>query len=434
MSPPFTELDRASSSVGQRCPLRSRSLIALLLGRAAMSPPFTELDRAAQCGKMRDGDIVALPSSRALGFGPSTLDAGNGNSTQLRSKSTPATAIPRRCYCRTPTPAIRFAPDVIAVRRISSPPLFSPRRTFVSVITMISVLGVMLGVAVLIIVIAVMSGFDREWHSRILGVDAHLKVYKLAPTAKCLSMPTRMRQTDLENSKSQGRRPVYRRPGAAENRTGERQPEKYRPAPARPRFNLERAVSVFRPGYGGTYDLSGKGLLIGWELAESMHVQVGDRVAVYPPSTLEKWEKSKGQDAALPTDYQVRGIFDVGYSDFNSSIVVVSLEKAQEMYTLPDDMVHGLRITLDDPYQADAVGELIRKELGQGYRIITWMEERHDIFNALAVEKNMMFYLLFFIMIVAAFGIVNCQITFVVQKTCEIGILKALGATNPRCL
>src|SRR4029077_4241447 len=72
--------------------------------------------------------------------------------------------------------------------------------------------------------------------------------------------------------------------------------------------------------------------------------------------------------------------------------------------------------------------------LGHGYIVQTWHESAPDIFNALATEKNMMFYTLFFIMIVAAFGIVNCQITFVVQKTREIGILKALGATNRQVL
>jgi lipoprotein-releasing system permease protein len=96
--------------------------------------------------------------------------------------------------------------------------------------------------------------------------------------------------------------------------------------------------------------------------------------------------------------------------------------------------VRGLQIMLHDPFKVDSVRRDLENLLGPGYIFVPWPEENPHIFNALAVEKNMMFYLLFFIMIVAGFGIVNCQITFVVQKTREIGILKALGANNLQVL
>jgi lipoprotein-releasing system permease protein len=91
-------------------------------------------------------------------------------------------------------------------------------------------------------------------------------------------------------------------------------------------------------------------------------------------------------------------------------------------------------VKLRDEFQAYAVALQLQAALKEPLRFVTWREDFPDIFDALAVEKNMMFILLFFIMIVAAFGIVNCQITFVVQKTREIGILKALGATNTQVL
>jgi lipoprotein-releasing system permease protein len=93
-----------------------------------------------------------------------------------------------------------------------------------------------------------------------------------------------------------------------------------------------------------------------------------------------------------------------------------------------------LQVKLRDPFLAEKVRQELEKVLPEGLEVQTWKEEFPDIFNALAVEKNMMFYLLFFIMIVAGFGIVNCQITFVVQKTREIGILKALGAGRRQIL
>src|SRR5207237_7861474 len=102
---------------------------------------------------------------------------------------------------------------------------------------------------------------------------------------------------------------------------------------------------------------------------------------------------------------------------------------AQDLYVLGDS-VHGLLVMLNDPYRAPTVQKELRRQLGPEYRVRTWMEENRNILSALVVEKNVMFYLLFFIMIVAALCILSALITFVVQKTREIGMLKALGATD----
>ena len=182
----------------------------------------------------------------------------------------------------------------------------------------------------------------------------------------------------------------------------------------------------------GKFDVSGRGLLVGTEFARMLHLRVGDRLAIYSPRELAKMKKDRGkenEEAILPEDYEVRGIFDVGYYEYNASVIVTSLENAQEMYDL-DDSVHGLLVMLNDPYQAAPVRDELGKALGSDYRISIWTEENSAILSALAVEKNMMFYLLFFIMIVAALCIMSALITFVVQKTREIGMLKALGTTN----
>jgi lipoprotein-releasing system permease protein len=159
---------------------------------------------------------------------------------------------------------------------------------------------------------------------------------------------------------------------------------------------------------------------------------VGDRVSIYSPQDLEKMEKQRGkadEEAVLPDEYTVTGIFDVGYYEYNANIVVTSLENAQDLYNL-DDGVHGLMVMLRDPYQAPQVRRELAQALGPAYAMTIWTEENSGILNALLVEKNVMFYLLFFIVLVAALCILSAQITFVVQKTREIGMLKALGATN----
>jgi lipoprotein-releasing system permease protein len=147
---------------------------------------------------------------------------------------------------------------------------------------------------------------------------------------------------------------------------------------------------------------------------------------------MNKWRQNRGktnEEAVLPDEFEVRGIFDVGYYEYNISFVVTALEEAQELWVL-DNSVHGLMLVLDDPYQASTVARELERTLGPNFGVKTWMEENSSLLGALVVEKNVMFYLLFFIMIVAALCILSALITFVVQKTREIGMLKALGVTD----
>jgi lipoprotein-releasing system permease protein len=317
-----------------------------------------------------------------------------------------------------------------------------PRRTFVSVITIISILGVTLGVAVLIVVISVMSGFDREWRDRILGFNAHLKVYKTnslnaeqAPLENYAAVAAVIKSNKLVK-------------GVAPFITGQvlmktQPPEGINPKSRAPVLlgidpEAEKTVSVLPTNIvSGEFDVEGNGLLIGSDLARSLDLTVGDRVAVYSPGKLEKMERTRGttnEMAVLADEFVVRGVFDVGFADYNSMFIVTSLENAQHLYDFAEGAVHGLQVKLDDAFLANAVRAQLNSSLGRGFLLETWDEENPQIFSALATEKSMMFILLFFIMIVAGFAIINSQITFVVQKTQEIGILKALGGNNTQVL
>lgn len=318
-----------------------------------------------------------------------------------------------------------------------------PRRTFVSVITVISIIGVMLGVAVLIVVISVMSGFDKEWRDRILGFNAHLKISQRNPATgegTPLSDFEFVRKTVGSNRNVIGVAPFVTGQVLLQTQPdeGKGNPKSLAPIIRGIDPRLEGSVSVLPKSIvSGEFDLSGSGLLVGTDFAHGMDLQVGDRVVVYSPRSIEMLQRTRGQTNAevpVPDEFVVRGIFDVGYPEYNASIIVTSLRNAQPLYEFEEDVVHGLQVMLNDPFLAEAVRQQLAVTLGQNFKIITWPEESPEIFNALAVEKNMMFFLLFFIMIVAAFGIVNCQITFVVQKTREIGILKALGANNRQVL
>ena len=306
-----------------------------------------------------------------------------------------------------------------------------PKRTFVSVITLISIIGVMLGVAVLMIVIAVMSGFDREWREKILSFNAHMKVMRVGGMTRDYKTPmTLVRQNPLVKGVSPfvfGQVMVETQPLSLND-----DPLISGPVLRGVDPELEGTVSVLpRSIIRGEFDVSGRGLLVGSEFAHELNLSVGDHVAVLSPLTLAKWHKTQGQgkEVVVPDDFTVRGIFDVGYDDFNRMMVVSSLETAQDLYNL-DGQVHGLYVMLHDPFTVDQARRELSRALGPDYRFVVWTEENAQIFNALATEKVMMYIILFVVMIVAAFAIVNSEITFAVNKMKEIGLLKSLGASN----
>jgi lipoprotein-releasing system permease protein len=312
-----------------------------------------------------------------------------------------------------------------------------PRRTFVSVITVISVIGVLLGVAVLIVVISVMSGFDQQWRSRILGYNAHLKVYN-ADLSAMTNYPLLLKEITSQ-PEVVGAAPFI--VGEVVMQTEQSADDSNYAAGILDGIdtNTEGRVTVLATNIvRGEYNVQDKGLLVGSNLADYLHLQVGDRLALYSGRSLKKMadaaRKKNTEEAVLPSDFTVRGIFDVGFPAYNRTHVVTSLEDAARVLDLPEDGVTGIKVKLRDEFRVDTVAGALQAALKEPLRLVTWREDSPDIFNALAVEKNMMFILLFFIMIVAAFGLVSSQITFVVQKTREIGILKALGASNGQVL
>jgi lipoprotein-releasing system permease protein len=304
-----------------------------------------------------------------------------------------------------------------------------PKRTFVSVITLISVLGVSLGVAVLIIVISVMSGFDRQLRDKILGFNAHLKVVQPGRT---MQEYQRVMHTVQSNPLVAAAAPLVLEQVLIQTEPAAGQSQASAPYLRGVDVELETNMTVLpRSIKEGTFDLSNRGLVIGKDFAANYNLEVGDHVMVYAPGQIKKLMESQEKDRQKIStpEYEIRGIFDVGHYEYNSQVVIASLEDAQELYDL-GNTVHGLIVNLHDPYQAPLARRELQHVLGADFRVVTWMEENSNILNALAVEKNVMFYLLFFIMIVAALCILSALITFVVQKTREIGMLKALGATD----
>ena len=306
-----------------------------------------------------------------------------------------------------------------------------PKRTFVSVITLISILGVALGVAVLIIVISVMSGFDHDLRDKILGFNAHLTVSQTGQTMKNYQA---VADRVAANKNVRGVSPFVFGPVLVET-AGDTNRPALQDAPMLRGIDPATESKISRLPQEiveGKFDLSGRGLIVGVDFANNLGLRVGDHLSIYSAREIKKMKAAhdrKQDEAILPDDYEVRGIFDAGYYEYNARVVVASIDNAQDLYDL-NDSVHGLFVMLNDPYQATEVKRQLTQSLNGNYYVSTWMEQNSGILNALIVEKNVMFYLLFFIVLVAALCILSAQITFVVQKTREIGMLKALGASN----
>jgi lipoprotein-releasing system permease protein len=306
-----------------------------------------------------------------------------------------------------------------------------PKRTFVSIITLISVIGVMLGVAVLIIVISVMSGFDHDLKEKVFGFQSHLMISGADDAP--LKNYAAIEDIISSNKNVIGVSPIIVGPELVQHVVGTNE-QALMAAPYLRGVDpqTEGSVSILpRSIVAGTFDLSGRGVVIGSGFAEAQRLQVGDTLSILPMRQIKKMVNTAGKanaEVGIPDDYEVRGIFDVGFEDYNQSIIVTSLENAQDLYDL-DDSVHGLLVKLTDPMLADVVRAQLQSVLGDQVIIRTWFEQS-SMLQSVLVEKNMMLYILFFIVIVAAFGITCTLITFIMMKTREIGVMKALGATS----
>ncbi|MEI8235257.1 MAG: ABC transporter permease [Verrucomicrobiota bacterium] len=312
-----------------------------------------------------------------------------------------------------------------------------PKRTFVSVITLISILGVTLGITVLILVISVMTGFERELRSKVLGFEPHILVQNNADALEDWQpLLKKIRGTSGVVAAS----PFVQGPVIAEFGNQRMTPVVRGIDPVQEKEVLDIAQFVQK---GGSFDLSGDKTVIGADLALTLGVMVGDKITVYSPGNLrpvldaiKKAEKDpkaleKVKELVLPRDLTVTGIFKSGRYAYDSSFLLVPLYVGQELYGMSDsDAVTGISVKTGDASRAGEVKTALRPVLPLGVTAATWEELNKTFFDAVAMERNVMFFLLLFIVVVAAFGITNTLITVTVQKTREIGIMKAIGATT----
>ena len=288
-----------------------------------------------------------------------------------------------------------------------------PKRSVASVITCVSILGVMLGVAVVIIVRSVMTGFGDQWRAKILEFKPHVSV--LSSNGRLITgedaMADAIRAVDgvtcVTPEVDTRILCSYEKRVLAPVLVGIKGDE------------FRRAYEVGEP-VAGNFDLAPDTLVIGSELARSLGVWVGSELTVCAPPLPD--------EVYLPRRWRVSGIFSSGHYDYDTGYVIADIDSARDLMGLEEGVI-AIHVKTAFPTDAERFAALVEKLPVHSpyYRVLTWREADKQLFDALAVETNMTAVLLLLISIVALFCVMNTLLVLTVQKTPEIGLLKALG-------
>jgi len=310
------------------------------------------------------------------------------------------------------------------------------KQVFVSIITLISILGIFLGVAALIIVLAVMNGFEEDLRTKILGIRSHIEV--------TTNMAGPMRQYPAL------RQEIDQVPGVVAST-----PFIYTEAMIRSQngvtgviirgLDTQSAPKVINLGKireGRLEDLNAvpeavvaklppedrelAGILIGKEMARNMGLFLYDTLTIISPAggiatpmgMVPKMKK-----------FLVVGIYESGFYEYDSKLAFLSLSSCQQFLDM-GDAVSGIDVVVNDIYKADAIARHIQSKLGFPFFTQNWMQMNRNLFSALKLEKRVMFIILSLIVLVAAFNIISALIMIVMEKNKDIAIMKSMGATS----
>jgi lipoprotein-releasing system permease protein len=316
----------------------------------------------------------------------------------------------------------RFYEPFIAFRY-----LIGKKKSFIALITFFCLAGVAVGVMTLIIVLAVMDGFEKDLKSKILGVNPHIFVFDVLGKGVINYAELVDQISAFKKEGIVGCSPFVE--GQAILCT----PHLTRGVILRgvdP--ELEGKVTDFHKNIvEGALSFKRDEIVIGSELSKVLGVRIGDVIlVVFPPSN------STGSDLLTRTRFtpkirrfRISGIFKSGMYEYDLNLAFTSLEGAQALFGL-DGSVTGIQVRLRDFYLSDRISSLLQKHLGFKFWVRTWQEMNRSLFSALKLEKVVTFIILILIVVVSVFNIVSTLMMMAMEKIKEIGVLRALGVTS----
>ncbi|MFN3883651.1 MAG: lipoprotein-releasing ABC transporter permease subunit [Rhodocyclaceae bacterium] len=291
---------------------------------------------------------------------------------------------------------------------------------FISFISLISMLGLALGVAALIVVLSVMNGFQKELRTRILGVASHVQV--MGAEGDLDDWPAALAQAS-RHPRVLAAAP-YVQQQAMLSLAGRVKGVLVRGILPGEEEKVADFARHMKAGRLENLQPGEFGIILGSEVAYALRAYVGDKVTLIAPQGMVT------PAAVLPRmkQFTVVGIFEVGMFEYDSGLALVRMEDAQKLYQM-NEAVSGVRLKLDDLFAAPRVVDELAGVLPVGLRLTDWTKSHANFFRAVQIEKNMMFLILLLIVAVAAFNIVSTLVMTVQDKRADIAILRTLGAS-----
>ncbi len=308
------------------------------------------------------------------------------------------------------------------------------KQAFISINTFISVAGVMLGVMAMMVVLAVMTGFGSDIKSKILGMNAHIRVMsRSGELAQYADVTKKIEAVEgIEAAAPFIHSQIMLRCGSCVSGAVLKGIDPLRAGRV---LDLEKsmkgsdlqALASMKDPQTDTGTGSPPGIILGKELARLLMANPGDDVHAISP--LSGSLTPLGARVPHMKRFRVVGLFNSGMYDYDTSFAYVSIEAAQQLLRLKGS-VHGIEVKVDDIYRVDKISGRILESLGAGYWTQDWMQMNKNFFSALKLEKVVMSIILVLIILVAAFNIISTLIMMVMEKRKDIAILKSMGATG----
>lgn len=290
-----------------------------------------------------------------------------------------------------------------------------------TVINLLAVLGTLIGVMVLVVVTSIMNGFDVTWKEKILAFEPHVTIFAYS---RGLEEEDPLFEQLLEMESVEAASPFIQSIVMAQSEFTTGHPMIRGVNPGTDTLYKRLADDHEDTLSAGTFELDEMQCVIGVDLAYNLDVRVGETISVFSPATF-----AREGEILLPEDLEIVGIFDVGMHQIDSGFIITDMQTSRDVLGMQDG-IHGVQVFGDDLMLADDLAEEIAFEIKFRYQVRSWKQLNEQLFNALTMEKSMMFFLLLIISLVASFLVSSTLIMMSVQKTREIGLLKSMGFRN----
>ena len=292
--------------------------------------------------------------------------------------------------------------------------LTASKGRFLSFLNLISVAGVAIGVMALIVVIGVMTGFGNNLREKIIGTNPHVMIEKETGVGGFNELRQRINAIEgVEDSSAYIQGNVF-----LESAGGQATGIFIRGIFPETETRVTKVDQYLVKG--ALKDLTGDGVLIGSELARYFGYRLGDTITVISPGSGVSGQGWRYQ-------LKVMGIFNTGMADYDLNLVLVHLNKAQDIFGLDGNIATGLGVKLKDPYAVKEMKDSIYRVIGHGFLVKTWIDINRNLFEALFLEKWGLFIILTLMVLVASFNIISTLIVTVTSKIHDIGILQSIG-------